>query len=105
MHSSRMHTACSSPYGGLSYRDLWTETPQPETSLDRTPLWTETLQKEHGTIDRDLPQGAWDQAARQDMTSYRDRMTDMCKNITLPKLCLRTVKIKTTSQMFDLITY
>ena len=47
--------------------------------------------KEHGTRDRDPPEGTWDQAARQEVISYRaplpivDRMTDAIKNITLPQ--------------------
>ena len=61
------------------------------------------LLKEHGTRDRDpswrnmgpeteIPsEGTWDQAARQEVTSYKvplptvDRMTDASKNITLPQ--------------------
>ena len=34
------------------------------------------------------PGGSWDQAARQEVTSYRDRpcgQTDTCENITLPQ--------------------
>ena len=34
------------------------------------------------------PEGTWDQAARQEVTSYRDLpcgQTDTCKNITLPQ--------------------
>ena len=38
-----------------------------ETHLDREP------QKEHWTRDRDPPEGTWDQTARQEVTSYRDR--------------------------------
>ena len=34
-------------------------------------------------------EGTWDQTAKQELTSYRDlpmdRMTDTCKNITLPQ--------------------
>ena len=58
--------------------------------LDRDPL-TETPQKEHGTRDREPPQGTWDQAARHEVTSHRDppyntnRMTDASENITLPQ--------------------
>ena len=43
----------------------------------RDPFW-----KEHGTRDRDAPEGTWDQTARQEVTSYRDplplvdRLTD-----------------------------
>ena len=52
-------------------------------SLTETPIWTET------PLDRDPSEGTWDQAARQEVTSYRDptvnRMTDASKNITLPQ--------------------
>ena len=52
-------------------------------------LATETPWKEHGTRDRDPPlEGTLDQAARQELTSYKDpplRQTDTCKNITLPQ--------------------
>ena len=49
--------------------------------LDRDP------QKEHGTRDRDSLEGTWDQAARQEVTSYRDppEQTNRCKNSTLPQ--------------------
>ena len=69
----------------------WTETPLQGTSNQgqRTPL-PPPPQKE-----------TWDQAARQEETSYRDnrppapmdRMTDASENITLPKLLLRAVTI------------
>ena len=48
-------------------------------------------------LDRYFPEGTWDQAAKQEVTSYWDlptpvdRMTDTCKNITLHKLHLRAV--------------
>ena len=57
-----MRTTRSSPYGGvlwpwgtLGQRPLRTETPQTETPGQRPPL-----------------EGTWEQAARQEMTSYRD---------------------------------
>ena len=47
---------------------------------------------ELGTRDRDLPERTLDQAARQEVTSYREPLppwtewlTDRCKNITLPQ--------------------
>ena len=88
---SRMRTARSLPYmgvsvlGGVSVQKglcqgdrMWTETPQKEHGTrdplckeygtrDRDPLW-----KEYGTRDRDPPERTWDQAARQEVTSYRD---------------------------------
>ena len=79
-----MRTARSLPYGGgLCLGGLCTG----ESLLGSPP--TENPCKEHGTRDRDPPEGIWDQAARQEVTSYRDhlppvnRMTDRCKNITL----------------------
>ena len=62
----------------LRQRPSWTETPWTETPRQRPPGLRP-------------PEGTWDQAARQEVTSYRDllpcvdRMTDMCKNITLPQ--------------------
>ena len=51
-------------------------------------------------VDRDPPEGTWDQAARQKVTSYREPfplwtewLTDRCKNITFPQLSLRAVKL------------
>ena len=42
MHSSRMHTACTLPYGGLHDRDLLDRDPQTETP-PRTDPPTENL--------------------------------------------------------------
>ena len=67
-----MRTARSLPYGGGGF--------YPGVSLTGTP-WTETPwtdplsrdpQKEHVTRDRDLLEETWDQADRQEVTSYRD---------------------------------
>ena len=69
-----MHTARFSDSGGSPYRD---------PSLGQRP------QKEHGTRDRDPLEGAWDQAARQEVTSYRGpprRKTPVkTLHITLPQ--------------------
>ena len=74
--------------GGSPYRDPpWTQTP-----LDTDPL------------DIDPPEGRWDQTEtpRRNIGPgsqtgcdiiQRPPWTDTCKNITFPKLCLRTVKI------------
>ena len=109
MHSSRMRTIRSSPYGGSLSGRPQTETSQTKTTLDRDlppgqrspwtkipqqwphghrPPWTLTPieqrppWKEHETRDWDHSEGTWDQAARQEVTSYRDppvdRMTDTC---------------------------
>ena len=83
-----MRTARSLPYMGVSVLGgsvqkslcqgdkMWTETPQKEHGT-RDPLW-----KEYGTRDRDPrkymgpetdpPERTWDQAARQEVTSYRN---------------------------------
>ena len=59
--------------------------PQTETPLDTDPKtetpWTQTLP------DRDPLEGTWHQAARQEVTSYRDpsEQTNRCKNSTLPQ--------------------
>ena len=101
-----MHTYSSSPYPyplqkhpttetpraeTPRQRPHWTETPGQRPSLDRDPHCGQRLPwKEHGTRDRDpLSEGTWDQAAGQEVTSYKDpspmdRLTDMCKTITLP---------------------
>ena len=78
-HSSRMCTAHSSLYrgGSASGGCLW-----------QRPPWTKTPQKEHGINDRDPPEGTWDRAARQEVTSYIDPIwtdRDTCENITLPQ--------------------
>ena len=71
-----------------------------KTFLDRDHRWnigleTETSQKEHWTRHRDSPEGTWDQAARQDVTSFRDprRQANTCEYVTLPELCLQAVKV------------
>ena len=60
-------------------RDPQTETPWIETPRQRP------------------PEGTWDQAARQEVTSYRDppvnRQTGI-KTVPRPKLCLRTVTMR-----------
>ena len=71
MHSSRLRTGRSLPYGSLCQGD------PPRRNM--------------GQEIEPPPEGTWDQAARQEMTLYRDplspvnRMTDASKNITLPK--------------------
>ena len=67
MHSSRMRTARSLPYGGQRppWTEIpWTKTPWAETPLDRDPPWMETPQTETETETR--PHGH----------------TDTCGNIT-----------------------
>ena len=103
-----------------------TETPRLRPPLTETPLDRDPLLDRVPLLDRDPPgekpplpqrnigpgterhpEGTWDQAARQEMTSYRDlppldRLTDTCKTITLPqtsfaggkdKLCGSRVKL------------
>ena len=41
---------------------------------------TETFQKEHATRDRDPPEGTWDRAARQEVTSYRNPLPPVGQN-------------------------
>ena len=53
----------------------WTESPWTETLLDSDPPWTET------PVDRDP----------MDRNPRVNRITDRCKNITLPQLRLRAV--------------
>ena len=91
MHSSRMHTACSLPHGAsLSGGPPCTDTPgrdppgqRPQTETPLAETWDQRQ--------RPAWEGIWDQAVRQEVTLYRDplpsmdRMTDMCKNITLPQ--------------------
>ena len=100
MHSSRMCTAHSLPYWGVSLTDTpdrdppgsetpWTETPQPgqrPPNLDRDPQ----------PLDRDLPPdrapgqrppwscGLWCMPGQRPPPV--NRMTHRCKNITLPQL-------------------
>ena len=68
-------------------RDPWRETPWTETPWAEIP-WIETPWKEHGIRDRDPLEGRWDQAARQEVTSYRDphgkNEHTISENITLP---------------------
>ena len=108
MHSSRMRTACSLPYGGglclkrsprprppgqrspdrdpsgqrpSRQRPPWTETPWTETPRLRPP-WTETPWTETlPPLDRD-PMDRDPPGQRPPM----NRMTHRCKNITLPQL-------------------
>ena len=74
-----MRTAGSSTVEkrGSPYREPWIETPWTETNWTETPLGRDPLdrdppKKEHGTRDRDPQERTWDQAARQEVTSYRD---------------------------------
>ena len=68
MHSSRMCTARSLPYRGVSLTETapWIENPPPP---DREPLWIETP----------IP--------------CCEKITNRCKNITFPQLRLRAVNI------------
>ena len=83
-----MRTANSSLYGGggLPLGGVYDRDP-----MDKDP------QKEHGINDRDPPEGTWDRAARQEVTSYRDPMwTDRqtpVKILPCPKLRLQAVII------------
>ena len=78
MHSSRMNTTHFSGSGGGSLSPF-TETPFTEIPLPRDP-----------SPDRDPQERTWDQAARQEVTSYRDpsEQTDTCENSTLPQTSL-----------------
>ena len=61
-----MHTACFSDSWGSPYRDPPDRDPQAKNPLH--------------------PEGTWDQAARQEVTSYKDLPVDrMTENITLPQ--------------------
>ena len=65
-HSSRMYTTCFSDSGGSPYRNPMDRDPTGQRPLTETPpLNSDTPWKEHGTRDRD-------QAAKQEVTSYRD---------------------------------
>ena len=62
----------------------WTENPPRKNMRPGT----ETPWKEHGARDRGPLEGTWDQAARQEVTSYRDPpcgQTNTYKIITLPQ--------------------
>ena len=99
MHSSRMRTVHSLPYGGLcpgrlpnrdppGQRLVQTETPQTEIiSRTGTPC-TETPPGQRHPLDRD-PQDRDPPGQRspldKDLPSV-NRITDMCKNINLPQL-------------------
>ena len=111
--SSRMQSAHFSDSWGVP---LWTQTPWTQTHLDTDPLdtdhlldtdpldrdrhpdidppWAETPRRNMGQGTETSLEGTWDQAARQEVTSYRDppvnRITQTCKNITCTKFCLRT---------------
>ena len=70
-----MHTACFSDSWGSAYRDPQTETLWTETLLDRDPPRQRTPYP---------PEGTWDQAVRQEVTSYKDLPVNrMTENITL----------------------
>ena len=65
------------------WRPPWTQTETPQTQMKIPWTQTETPRpwwKEHGMRDRDPLGGTWDQAPRQEVTSYRDppvnRITD-----------------------------
>ena len=70
-------------------RPLWTETPR-QRPLARNPH-TETPRQRppgHRLSQTETPlEGTWHQAARQEVTSYRDpsEQTNRCKNSTLPQ--------------------
>ena len=104
MHSSRMRTAHSLPgrggslFGrGVSVQGCQWHPPKEHGTRDKDPPWKEhgtkdrdPPWKEHGTRDRDPLEGTWAQAAREEVTSYRDplpvdRITDASKNVTLPQ--------------------
>ena len=71
-HFSRMYTA---DFSDSLYRGPLDKDPQTETPLQRPPRqrpWTKNPWKEHGARNRDWLEGTWDQAARQEVTSYRD---------------------------------
>ena len=88
-----------------------------QTPLDKDPsLGRDPLPP----LDRDQgqrpPEGTWDQAARQEVTAFRNllapppplpkgRMKYMCKNITLPKLRLQAVKITVRSVEVPVISH
>ena len=100
MHSSRMHTACSLPYWGVSVWEVsLTETPQLDTPQPETP-WTEPparhspardppgqrllLDRNSQTetpLDRD-PMVMWPVVLAGTETPPVNRITDRCKNIT-----------------------
>ena len=85
----------------LGQRPLWTETPCTETYLDRDPLDKyPPVQRPPGQRPpgqrppRQTPLvGTWDQAAKQEVTSYKDPLpslwtewlTHTCENIILPQ--------------------
>ena len=82
-----MRTARFSDSGGSPYKD---------PSLEIDPLGRDPPAR----LDRDSPEGIWDQAARQEVTSYRDPpWTDkhLSKKLPCPKLRLQVVKIKKES--------
>ena len=102
MHSSRIHTARSLPYGGLPDRDPSGTGQKPllhRDPLDRDPPWTEIpLDRDPSFLDRDLPgQRPLLPGQRPPWTEIPlpvNRITDRYKNITFPQLRLPTVKIR-----------
>ena len=93
-YSSRMHTAHSSPWrGSLFGGSPWQ---RPPASGERPPLDRDPLDRDHplGSKKETALKGTWNQAARQEVTSYRDPPVDRqtpLKILPCPKLCLRTV--------------
>ena len=105
MHSSRMLTARSLPYGGVSITENAprTETPQTETPLDRDPLpgprppWTETSSQDRDTNSGQRPLWDRDPPPRTETPSWTEtppgteteippitRITDTCKTEPCP---------------------
>ena len=87
-----MRNTQSSPYGGgglCSGGISLTETAPGQRPQKEHGTSHRDSQKEHGTSHRDPPEGTWDQAARQELPSYRDhpvnRMAHASENITLPQ--------------------
>ena len=74
-----MHTPCCSDSGGEG-RGLPTETPPGQRPPDKGTLAQRPLRRNMGLETETLLEGTWDQAARQEVTYYRnppcERMTD-----------------------------
>ena len=90
-HSSRMRTARSSSWGGVSLTETppdrdppWTETP----ALDRVPSGERPPGKEHETRNRDPPKrnmGPGSQTGGDSIQRPPCEQTNTCKNSTLPQ--------------------